>query len=238
MTDPPVTSGTIWSGLTTVSGTTTVAAGAVLTIAAGATVKFGPMGALVINGTVDVKGTKAQPVILAPSTAGAFYPGLTVNTGGELKMDYAVQTGAELLVNGGKITVTNTRMSNATHDLLVVNSGTVDMSYSAIGLEPGMGTDTTHCDMHFGGPAVNIKVTHSNISTSAYGLMLYGGSNVDLTFNNWFGNQIQIDTTPQVSGNISNGWFDGAAPTAVSGAMLTYQSPAPGRLPIAMAGPQ
>jgi hypothetical protein len=237
-TDTPVPTGTIWSGVTTVNNTTTVPAGSLLTIAAGATVNFGPQGALVVNGTLDMAGVKGQLVTLAPSAKGGFYAGLTVNTGGQLKMNYVVQTGAELLVNGGTITVTNTRMSNASHDLLVVNSGTVDMSYSAIGLEPGGAADTTHCDMHFGGPAVNIKVTHSNISTSVYGLMLYGGNNVDLTYNNWFSNPTQIDTTAQVSANISNGWFDGTAPTAVPGSTLTYQNPSPGRLPAAMAGPQ
>ena len=120
------------------------------------------------------------------------------------------------------------------------NFGSVDMSYSAIGLEPGTRTDTNHCDMHFGGSGTTIKVTHSNISTSAYGLMLYGGNNVDLTLNNWFNNPIQIDTSAGVSGNITGGWFDKGAPTAGTGATLTYdyQNPVMTRLPDTMAGPQ
>jgi hypothetical protein len=233
-----ITSNTTWSGAMDVSKATTVDAGVTLTIAAGTTVKFGTSGAITVKGIVDVQGTKAQVVTLAPSAAGGFYPGFVVSLGGELKMNYAVQTGGENLIDGGKITVTNTRMSNATHDLLVVNSGTVDMSYSAIGLEPNAGTDTTHCDMHFGGSGTTIKVTHSNISTSAYGLMLYGGNNVDLTFNNWFSNPIQIDTTSGVTADISNSWFDKGAPTAVAGAMLTNTNPAANRLPADMAGPQ
>ena len=233
-----ITSNTTWSGAMDVSKATTVDAGVTLTIAAGTTVKFGTSGAITVKGIVDIQGSKAQVVTLAPSTAGGFYPGFVVSLGGELKMNYAVQTGGENLIDGGKITVTNTRMSNATHDLLVVNSGTVDMSYSAIGLEPAAGTDTTHCDMHFGGSGTTIKVTHSNISTSAYGLMLYGGNNVDLTFNNWFNNPIQIDTTSGVTADISNSWFDKGAPTAVAGAMLTNTNPAANRLPADMAGPQ
>ena len=221
-----------------VAKATTVDAGVTLTIAAGTTVKFGTSGAITVKGIVDVQGTKAQLVTLAPSAAGGFYPGFVVSLGGELKMNYVVQTGGENLIDGGKITVTNTRMSNATHDLLVVNSGTVDMSYSAIGLEPAGGVDTTHCDMHFGGSGTTIKVTHSNISTSAYGLMLYGGNNVDLTLNNWFNNPIQIDTTAGVSADLSGSWFDKGAPTAVSGATLTYLNPAANRLPIDMTGPQ
>lgn len=235
-----ITSNTTWTGAVDVSRATTVDAGVTLTIAAGTTVKFGPSGSILVAGIVDVQGTKAQVVTLAPSTAGGFYPGFTVPAGGQLKMTYAVQTGAEVLVDGGALTVINTRMSNASHDLLVVDAGTVDMSYSAIGLEPGAGTDTTHCDMHFGGSGTTIKVTHSNISSSSYGLMLWGGSNVDLTYNNWFNNPIQIDTMPMVSGDIRNGWFDKGAPTAGTAATLTYdyQNPVTARLPATMAGPQ
>jgi hypothetical protein len=153
-------------------------------------------------------------------------------------MNYAVQTGGGIRVDGGKLVATNTRMSQAEGDFLVVGDGNVDVSYSAIGLEPGGGTDTTHCDMHFGGSGATIKVTHSNISTSSYGLMLYGGNNVDLTNNNWFNNPIQIDTTAGVSADISGGWFDKGAPSAGGGATLTYNTPATNRLPATMTGPQ
>src|SRR5262245_47321151 len=44
------------------------------------------------------------------------------------------------------------------------------------------GADSTHCNMHFEG-AARIAVTHSNISGAPYGLMLYGGIGVDLTYN-------------------------------------------------------
>jgi hypothetical protein len=129
-------------------------------------------------------------------------------------------------------------MAQAEGDFLVVGDGNVTVSYSAIGLEPGAGADSTHCDMHFGGSGATISVTHSNLSTSSYGLMLYGGNNVDLTYNNWFNNPIQIDTTAGVSANISYGWFDKGAPAAGGGATLTYTNAAAARLPAAMAGPQ
>ena len=111
---------------------------------------------------------------------------------------------------------------------------------SAIGLEPGTGTDSTHCDIHLGGSGTTVSVTHSNLSTSAYALMLYGGNNVDLRFNNWFNNPIQIDTSAGVTGDISGGWFDKGAPTAGTGATLTYDynNPVMNRLPANMAGPQ
>jgi hypothetical protein len=229
---------TTWTGSVDVTSQTTVDAGAKLTIAAGTTVKFGPAGALVVNGSVDVQGTKAQVVNLVPATAGGHFGATAVEAGGQLTMSYAVQTGGGIRVDGGTLTVTDTRMSQAEGDFLVVGDGKVDVSYSAIGLEPNGGTDSTHCDMHFGGNGATIKVTHSNISTSSYGLMLYGGNNVDLTSNNWFNNPIQIDTTAGVSADISGGWFDKSAPSAGGGATLTYNNPSATRLPAGMAGPR
>lgn len=229
---------TMWTGAVDVTSQTTVDAGAKLTIAAGTTVKFGPAGSLVITGSVDVQGTKAQVVNLVPATAGGHFGATAVEAGGQLTMSYAVQTGGGIRVDGGTLTVTDTRMAQAEGDFLVVGDGKVDVSYSAIGLEPGGGTDSTHCDMHFGGSGATIKVTHSNLSTSSYGLMLYGGNNVDLTSNNWFNNPIQIDTTAGVSADISGGWFDKGAPSAGGGATLTYNTPSANRLPAGTAGPR
>lgn len=225
-----LTSNTTWTGAMSISSTTVVDPGVTLTIAAGTAVAFAPSGLIDVRGVVDVQGTKAAPVQLSPSAPGGHHGGFWVAAGGELKMSYGVQVGGGILVDGGKITVADTRMSQTQGDFLVVGAGTVDVSYSAIGLEPGAGTDTTHCDLHFGGSGTTIRVTHSNISTSSYGLMLYGGNGVDLTYNNWFANPIQIDTSPGVSGDISFGWFDKGAPSAGAGATLTYTSPAAARL--------
>jgi hypothetical protein len=69
--------------------------------------------------------------------------------------------------------------------------------------------------MHFNPGGNVIKVTHSNISTSSYGLMFYGGMNADFTYNNWFENTTDVDIQAgsPVSGNFSNGWFQKGAPT-------------------------
>jgi hypothetical protein len=234
-----ITTNTTWSTSMDVTKDLTVDAGVTLTIAAGTTVKFAPTGSIAVEGIVDVQGTKAQPVNLVPSTTGGHHGGFSIPMGGQLKMAYGIQVGGGISVNGGKITVTDTHMSQAEGDFLIVGAGSVDVSYSAIGLEPGAGTDTTHCDMHFGGSGVTIKVTHSNISTSSYGLMLYGGSAVDLTYNNWFKNTpYQIDTQPGVSADISYGWFDTATPTAVGGATLTATNLSATRLPATLAGPR
>jgi hypothetical protein len=234
-----ITADMTWTGAMSVTSTTTIDAGAKLTIAAGTTVKFGPSGALVVNGSLDIQGTKAQVVSLLPATNGGNFIGTAISAGGAVTMNYAVQTGGGISVNqGGKLTVTNTRMSHSSHDFLVIDDGTVDVSYSSIGMDPDGGADTTHCDIHLGGSGSSVKINHSNISTSVYGIMLYAGNNVDLTFNNWSNNSYtQIDTLPGVSADISGGFFD-KAPVAGSGATLTYNNPAPNRLPVNMAGPQ
>lgn len=222
-----ITTDTTWTGAIALARPMTVDRGVTLTIAPGTTVSFAPGTAIRVEGIVDVQGTKASPVQLSPAAAGGHHYGFSIPANGELKMTYGIQVGGGISVSGGKLTVSDTRMSQASGDFLVVGSGTVDISYSAIGLETD--TDTSHCDMHFGGDAT-IRVTHSNISTSQYGLMLYGGTGVELTYNNWFKNPIQIDTSPGVSGDVSFGWFDENAPSSAGGATIIATSLSPTRL--------
>ena len=88
------------------------------------------------------------------------------------------------------------------------------MSYSQIGVGPGE-TDTTHCNLHFGGTMPNtIKVTRSDINGAPYGLMFYAGTNANFTNNNWYGNQIDVDTSAGVQGDFSGSWFENGAPPA------------------------
>jgi hypothetical protein len=225
-----ITTSTTWSGTMDVAKQTIVESGVTLTIAAGTTVHFATGTGITVQGTVDVQGTRTSLVHLSPSTAGEHHFGFSIPSGGELKMTYAVQIGGGIEVTGsGKATVSDTAMSQSGGDFLVVGGGTVNVTYSSIGLAAG--TDSTHCNMHFDG-ATKIAVTHSNISGVPYGLMLYGGTGVDLTYNNWFGNQNDIATQPgpPVSADISFGWFDTAAPASGGVATYTYNSPAGGKL--------
>lgn len=235
-----ITADAMWTGTMSVAKTMTVDAGVKLTIAPGTTVSFGGSGSLVVKGLLDVQGTKASPVHLSPDTTGGHYAGISVQGTGELKMAYAVQVGGGISVDSGKITVTDTLMSQASGDFLVASGGTVNVSYSAIGLEPGAGTDTTHCDMHFGGDPGTITITHSNISSSSYGLMLYAGVNTNLTYNNWFNNTTQVEPLGSVSGDVSNGWFDKGVPMSSGSATFiaanVTTSPA-SRLPAASVDP-
>jgi hypothetical protein len=216
---------------------TIVDVGKTVTIPAGAAVKFEPGASIEVRGTVLVQGTKPSPVLLSPATAGGHHGGFTVPAGGTLTMSYGVQVGGGIEVSGGTLTVSDSLMSQSLGDFLVVGAGKVTVSYSAIGIEPGAGTDTIHCNMHFGGAGTTISVTHSNIFGSPYGLMLYGGTNVDLTSNNWIGNGIQVDTQPGVTGDVSLGFFDKTTPAPIAGSTLTRNNLATTRLPAATTDP-
>jgi len=224
-----ITASTTWTGSFDVTKNTKIDPGVTVTVAPGTVVKLASQTSLTIAGVLDVQGSKAAPVQIQSAVDGQYHYGVSVGLGGELKMTYGVQTGGGITVDGGKATVTDSRMSHSSGDFLVIDAGTLVVSYSSIGLEPGV-ADTTHCDLHFGGTGTTIKINHTNISTSTYGLMLYGGNGVDLTSNNWFSNTTQVDTQAGASGDLSNGWFDKGLPTAGAGATLTINTPAATRL--------
>jgi hypothetical protein len=218
--DPgPATSGHIianatWIDQVYVADTITVDPGATLTIAAGATVTFGENGGIAVAGTLAVQGTQTSKVEFRPVRTGGFWNMISVPSQGVVTANYLVQTGGVIAISGGKVTLVDSQMALARGDLLTMNGGTLDMSYSQIGLEPGQ-RDTTHCDLHVSN-APTIKITHSNISTSSYGIMFYGGNNATFTYTNWFGNSIDVEATPGVvSGDFSHSYFAKGAPTGV-----------------------
>jgi len=221
-----ISSNTTWDGIVSISGNVMIDQGVTVTIAAGAkvTVKGGAL--ITVNGILDAQGASGSKITIAGLNNMGF-GGMTVN--GELKYKYVdQQNGPISLYAGGKATIVDSQMSRVFGDFLVMNGGTLDMQYSMIGRQPNE-ADTTHCDMHFGGQGNVIKVTHSNISTSSYGLMFYGGNSADFTYNNWLKNTTNVDTqaASPVSGDFSNGYFEGAAPT---GTGITAQNVATARL--------
>lgn len=218
---------TTWSGDVAIGGNVTIEPGVTVTIEPGANISVRAGALITVNGTLDAQGTSAGKITISGQNNGLF-GGIAVN--GELKYSYVTQTGGGITTFGsGKATIVDSHFSRTSGDFLVMSGGTVEMAYSMIGREPGE-TDTTHCNMHFGGSGNVIKITHSNISTSDYGLMFYGGMGADFTYNNWFSNRIDVDTMPSapVSGDFSNGWFEKGAPT---GAGITAQNLATARLP-------
>lgn len=208
-----ISADTTWSGAVTISGNVQIDSGVTVTVAAGSTITVKSGVLITVNGILDAQGTSAGKITIAGENNMGF-GGMTVN--GELKYAFVTQTNGPISTFGtGKATIVDSAFSKVSGDFLMMSGGTVDMQYSRIGLEPGQG-DTTHCNMHFGGAGNVIKVTHSSISTSAYGLMFYGGNAADFTYNNWYANttaDVDTQAASPVSGNFSNGWFEKPAPT-------------------------
>jgi hypothetical protein len=220
-----IASDTTWSG-TVVIGidrqtTTRINEGVTVTVSPGTIIKFkdGIGAGLDIRGTLRVQGTSASKVQLEPNVIEKTY-GLIVGSTGKLELSYAVMTRGSIQTStGSTTTITDTQMSRAAGDLLIMNGGSVTMSYSQIGTPPGQ-ADSTHCNIHTSGNANQISITRSNINAAPYGLMLYGGRNAIFTNNNWYDNMTDIDTQPEVSADVTGSWFDGAAPIAGGGATL------------------
>jgi hypothetical protein len=211
-----VSSSTEWAGEILISGMTTIEPGVTVTVAAGTTITLKDVASIIVGGVLEAQGTDAGKVVLQPeSTApGASFRGVTVSPGGEVMYTFVEQSGGGLFLNGtAKATIVDTHMWKANGDFLMMNGGTLDVSYSWVGVEVG-DSDTTHCNMHFGGSGNVIKVNHTNISAAPYGLMFYGGMTADFKSNNWFGNTVDVDvtTTSPVTGDFSSGWFEKGAP--------------------------
>lgn len=208
-----ITADATWIDVIHVVGSVTIDAGVTLHVAAGATVDLAAGAGITVLGTLDIQGVRASKVVFRWATPGDNWSGIAVPGGGTMTASYLVQIGGGTSISeGGNVVLVDTRMSHALGDFLVMSGGTLNMTYSAIGLEPGQ-SDSTHCDMHVSGP-VEITATHSSFSTSSYGIMFYGGSNADFRYTNWFGNAIDIDRGgAAVTGNFSNSYFASGAPS-------------------------
>jgi hypothetical protein len=227
-----VTTNTTWSGLVRVHSPINVVAGVTLDVAAGSTIQFDGSAGITVAGTVNVNGAKGSVVTIQPAPGGHYWRSWGLATG-TLNMTYVVSKGGGFsITNTGTLTARDSEFSNVNGDLLVASGGTIDVQYSWIGLPEGM-VDSTHCDIHFEGGNPIVTVSHSNISTSSYAIMFYAGTNVDMTYNNWFANSIDVDKHGATSGDVSNGYFKKGNPTA-TGLTLTNMATAM----VADAGPR
>jgi hypothetical protein len=234
--DPPpgsgisgnITSDQTWTGTTQIAGGTIIDPGVTVTVEPGTTLNFAAAANLQVQGTLNVLGAKGSEVIIQPDPTlaqPAFFGGLNIS--GTVSMTYVVQHGGSIVTTaGGSFTATDTKMFGASGDFLIMNGGTVNVSYSQIGADVGS-PDTTHCNMHFGGQGNQISVTKSKIIGTPYGLMFYGGTGAIFTENNW---ELGPDATPtywidsaaQVTGDFSLGYFsNGVGPTPKANAILT-----------------
>ena len=227
-----ITVDTTLSGLIKIDKSIAITAGATVTVMPYSRIQIASAANIQIDGTLTVNGTKAGPVHIEPFVGQAYWGSYQLDTTtGTLNLNYVIQTGGGISMSNGHVTARDSQFSHVTHDLLVVSGGTVDVQYSWIGVAEGQ-ADTTHCDMHIEGGTPTVKVSHSNISTSAYGVMFYAGTNVDFTYNNWFSNSLDMDRHPPATGDVSHGWFKAGTP-ALTG--VTANNMATGQ--IADAGP-
>lgn len=216
-----------WSGIIDVKASVVINAGVTITVSPGTQIVFAAADTgITLRGTLDIEGTKAMPVTIVPAVTGAHWAGVGIADNGAFTAHYMISNGGGFAVVGAtaSATIIDSQMSRDSHDLITVSDGSIDIEYSWIGLEPPM-DDTTHCDLHLN--TDSIKITHTNISTAAYGVMFYGGVGADFTHDNWFSNSFQIDALAGVQGDFSESWFD-KAPTPRAG--LTFNNMAGARL--------
>ena len=208
-----ITTDTTLSGLIKIHNTISIPAGVTVTVMPHSRIQIGQVADIQIAGTLTIAGTKDGPVYIEPLDSQVNWDAFELTTTtGMLDMTYVIQTGGGIYISNGHVKARDSQFSRVTHDLLVVSGGAnVDFQYSWIGQPIGT-SDTTHCDMHIEGGTPTVVVSHSNISTSAYGVMFYAGASVDFTYNNWFSNALDIDRHPPASGDVSHGWFKAGNP--------------------------
>lgn len=214
-----ITESQTWSGDRTIEDFVTIDRGATVTVAAGTRLHALTASAIEVDGTLVFEGTAAQPIELTSSIAGEFWLG--INVAGELEMHYVDQRGGGVSTIAGdaRVTIEDSRLSSAIGDLLVTDGGSVDISYSDIGVAEG---DHTHCNLHLNSVR-SFRFTHSNNVGVSYGLMLYGGTG-DFSHNNWMGNLVDIEPEPGGTGSFDDSYFARGTPPGVPGS--TFANPA------------
>jgi len=197
----------------TIDIATTIDAGVTVTAMPGAVLSFKGGASLTILGTFDAQGTSAGKVTRQPDAGAASFGGITIPAGGVLKMTYVAMTGAELQTQGtGTATITDSVMSHSPGDLLIMNGGNMTFMYSSVGVEPPA-TDTTHCDMHFRWHGQRhqghaLERQHVGLRRDVLQRLVRG-----LHVRHWFSNTTNVDPMQGVSGDFSNGYFQGTAPS-------------------------
>jgi len=225
------------SGATRIKGTTTIPAGITVTVAAGTTLDFVNGANFVVQGTMRIEGTSAAKVIARAEAGSTGWNGFQVT--GTLDIKYGDFTGGRIYTSGAaaSLVIADTKMYQAAGDYIIMDGGTINMTYSQLGAAPGE-TDSTHCNLHINA-ASSITITNNNINNAPYGVMFYGGVNANFQTNNWYGAADKdVDTVNGVSGDFSNGWFEKGEPTAANGATLTTNNLSLTKLAANLVGPR
>jgi hypothetical protein len=140
--------------------------------------------------------------------------------------------GAVHVASGGDLTVSDTELSQSSHDLVTASGGHLTIEHTTIG-----GTIDTyeHCNLHIGS-ADSLTITRSNIVTGVYGIMIGNVNSARINYNNWEGNTNDVSPmgSPTDADFTHNYWGKGSAPSL--GGEYDFTSLEPDR--VADAGPR
>jgi hypothetical protein len=138
--------------------------------------------------------------------------------------------GGVTISDGGDLEITDSYLLTSVHDLIVQNGGRLTVDYSEIGDTQGV---DEHCDFHIN-RADLLSITHSNIISGVYGMMIGGTDGAVIQYNNFEGNNIDVsETGVNTAADFRFNYWDGGAPAL--GAVYDTSQPATERL---VAGPR
>jgi hypothetical protein len=143
-----------------------------------------------------------------------------------------MENGAVTVTRGGSLTVSDTELMQSSHDLVTASGGALRVEYSAIG-----GTTGTfeHCNFHIGS-ADSLVITHTNIVTGVYGMMIGDVASPSITYNNWEGNTTDVSPVGDPTGaDFTHNYWAKGAPGSL-GPEYDFSSAETG--PVADAGPR
>jgi parallel beta-helix repeat protein len=126
-----------WAGTKSVTGTATVASGAVLTVSPGASVTIRNSAALLVNGQLSAVGTSSQRItfdFLAPSsTAGNGIAFASGSSGSTISYCRVLRADRGIYENGVSINVTNSAIDSCTNGIYLYNSSPTVQNNSMYG---------------------------------------------------------------------------------------------------------
>lgn len=213
---------TTWAGALQLKGFVTIEPGVTVTVDPGANITVATGASIDVEGTLAVAGEKGNVATIA-SAPGEFWLGVQV--AGTYTMSYGVQSGGSIITMapGASVTVTDSELSAALGDFLIMNGGSMDVEFSNVGLASG---DHTHCNMHVN-EAASITFTHNVNRGVPYGLMLYAGTGANFTHNNWIGNVYDVEPQPAGTGSFNESYFEKGIPPGVTGSTFDNLASAP-----------
>lgn len=161
------------SGWVNVTGDAVVGAGVTLTLTAGTTVRVAPGRGLEVRGTLDVRGTKAEPVRFGGQPDAGLWAGLSLVTGTATLRNVAITdcVGAFTAAAGTQYDVQGLAVRDCDTALNVAGSGTI-----RYGTVHGRGAAHTRSPVVVAGATTLGDLLLDNVNTGVDMLVVAGGS--------------------------------------------------------------